>query len=60
MQGSGNVGGLAPNSFMRPAISGGISDIHGGIYNPQGIDIPDALSYLRLRALSRVMRASNL
>lgn len=49
IQGSGNVGGSA----ARLIHEGGyriiaISDIHGGIYNAQGLDIPDVLDFLRV------------
>jgi len=48
VQGSGNVGGIGArllhDSGYRVVA---ISDIHGGIYNPNGINIPDALEYLR-------------
>ncbi|MEY4167230.1 MAG: hypothetical protein RIR52_1054 [Acidobacteriota bacterium] len=47
IQGCGNVGGsvarLMHESGYRVIA---ISDIHGGIYNPGGLDIPDVLGYL--------------
>lgn len=48
VQGSGNVGGIGArllHEFGYKVVA--ISDIHGGIYNPNGIDIPDALEHLR-------------
>ena len=48
VQGSGNVGGIGAQLFYESGYKVvAISDIHGGIYNPKGINIPDALSYLR-------------
>jgi glutamate dehydrogenase (NAD(P)+) len=47
IQGSGNVGGTAARLM---SVTGykivAISDIHGGIYNPKGLDIPDVMNYL--------------
>ena len=47
IQGSGNVGGTAARLM---SVTGykvvAISDIHGGIYNPKGLDIPDVMSYM--------------
>src|SRR5258705_3860060 len=48
VQGSGNVGGIAAELLYEAGYKiVAISDIHGGIYNPNGIDIPNALKYLR-------------
>lgn len=48
VQGSGNVGGIGASLLHEAGYKVvGISDIHGGIYNPGGIDIPRALDYLR-------------
>ncbi|HEV2834926.1 MAG TPA: Glu/Leu/Phe/Val dehydrogenase [Pyrinomonadaceae bacterium] len=48
VQGSGNVGGIGAQLMHEAGYKVvAISDIHGGIYNPHGIDIPDALGYLR-------------
>ena len=48
VQGSGNVGGIGAELLHEAGYKVvAISDIHGGIYNPSGIDIPDALRYLR-------------
>jgi glutamate dehydrogenase (NAD(P)+) len=48
VQGSGNVGGIGAQLMHEAGYTVvAISDIHGGIYNPAGIDIPNALSYLR-------------
>ena len=47
VQGSGNVGGIGARLFHEAGYKVvAISDIHGGIYNPKGIDIPNALDYL--------------
>ena len=48
VQGSGNVGGIGArllHEYGYRVVA--ISDIHGGIYNPNGINIPNALEYLR-------------
>jgi glutamate dehydrogenase (NAD(P)+) len=48
VQGSGNVGGIAAELLHEAGFKiVAISDVHGGIYNPAGIDIPNALKYLR-------------
>jgi len=47
VQGSGNVGGIGAQLLHEAGYKVvAISDIHGGIYNPNGIDIPKALKYL--------------
>ena len=47
VQGSGNVGGIGAQLLHETGYKVvAISDIHGGIYNPNGIDIPEALRYL--------------
>jgi glutamate dehydrogenase (NAD(P)+) len=48
VQGSGNVGGIAAELLHEAGYKVvAISDVHGGIHNPEGIDIPSALKYLR-------------
>jgi glutamate dehydrogenase (NAD(P)+) len=48
VQGSGNVGGIGAELLHKTGYKVvAISDIHGGIYNRNGIDIPHALGYLR-------------
>jgi glutamate dehydrogenase (NAD(P)+) len=48
VQGSGNVGGIGAQLMHEAGYKVvAISDIHGGIHNPNGIDIPEALRYLR-------------
>jgi len=48
VQGSGNVGGIGAELLHNTGYKVvAISDIHGGIYNPNGIDIPEALKYLK-------------
>lgn len=47
IQGSGNVGGTAAKlMFEKGYRIVALSDIHGGIYNPRGIDIPAAMEYI--------------
>jgi len=47
VQGSGNVGGIGARLMHEAGYKVvAISDVHGGIYNPNGVDIPDALKYL--------------
>ncbi|HEX8097419.1 MAG TPA: Glu/Leu/Phe/Val dehydrogenase [Pyrinomonadaceae bacterium] len=47
VQGSGNVGGIGARLLHEAGYKVvAISDIHGGIYNPEGIDIPEALRHL--------------
>ncbi len=47
VQGSGNVGGIAAQLMHKTGYKiVALSDIHGGIYNPKGLDVNDALSYL--------------
>lgn len=48
IQGAGNVGGMAAQLMHRAGYRViAISDIHGGIYNPHGLDIPAALQYVK-------------
>lgn len=48
VQGSGNVGGIGARLMHDSGYKVvAISDILGGIYNPKGINIPEALEYLR-------------
>lgn len=48
VQGAGNVGGTAARLLHEAGYKViAISDIHGGIYNPNGLDIPAALDYLQ-------------
>jgi glutamate dehydrogenase (NAD(P)+) len=48
VQGSGNVGGIAAQLLHEAGFKVvGISDIHGGIYNQNGIDIPAAMKHLQ-------------
>src|SRR5215217_2264556 len=48
VQGSGNVGGIGAELLHKTGYKVvAISDIHGGIYNRNGIDIPEALKYLK-------------
>ena len=48
VQGSGNVGGIGARLLHEAGYRVvAISDVHGGIYNPNGIDIPAALAYLQ-------------
>jgi glutamate dehydrogenase (NAD(P)+) len=48
VQGSGNVGGIGARLLYEAGFKVvAISDIFGGIYNPDGIDIPAALTHLQ-------------
>src|SRR3954463_4707940 len=48
VQGSGNVGGIGARLLHQTGYKVvAISDIHGGIYNPNGIDIHEALIHLQ-------------
>jgi glutamate dehydrogenase (NAD(P)+) len=48
VQGSGNVGGIGATLLYEAGYKIiAISEIKNGIYNPNGIDIPEALAYLR-------------
>jgi glutamate dehydrogenase (NAD(P)+) len=48
VQGSGNVGGIGARLLHEAGYKVvAISDIFGGIYNPNGIDIPAALTHLQ-------------
>ena len=48
VQGSGNVGGIGARLLHEAGYKVvAISDIFGGIYNPEGIDIPAALTHLQ-------------
>ncbi|HEY6804296.1 MAG TPA: Glu/Leu/Phe/Val dehydrogenase [Pyrinomonadaceae bacterium] len=47
VQGSGNVGGIGARLLHEAGYKVvAVSDIHGGIYNKNGINIPEALDYL--------------
>src|SRR6476619_4316590 len=47
VQGSGNVGGIGAQLMHEAGYKViAISDVHGGIYNPEGINIPAALKHL--------------
>src|SRR5918911_338002 len=48
VQGSGNVGGIGARLLHEAGFKVvAISDIFGGVYNPDGIDIPAALTHLQ-------------
>jgi len=48
VQGAGNVGGIGAKLMHEKGYKViAISEINGGIYNPNGLDIPSALEYLR-------------
>ncbi len=47
VQGFGNVGGATARLFhQRGAVVVGVSDVAGGIANPQGLDIPAVIDHL--------------
>jgi glutamate dehydrogenase (NAD(P)+) len=48
VQGSGNVGGIGALLLHEAGFKVvGISDVHGGIHDPKGLDIPAALKHLQ-------------
>ena len=48
VQGSGNVGGIGARLLHEAGYKVvAISDVHGGIYDPAGLDVPSALSHLK-------------
>lgn len=48
VQGSGNVGGIGALLLHEAGYKVvALSDIHGGIYNPNGIDVPAAMKHLQ-------------
>ena len=48
VQGSGNVGGIGAELMHEKGYKViAISDVGGGIYNPNGLDIPQVLEYLK-------------
>jgi len=48
VQGSGNVGGIGAQLLHEAGFKVvGISDVHGGIHDPKGLDIPAALKHLQ-------------
>jgi glutamate dehydrogenase (NAD(P)+) len=50
VQGSGNVGGIGARLLHEAGYQVvAISDIHGGIYNRNGLNVPEALDYLQAR-----------
>jgi glutamate dehydrogenase (NAD(P)+) len=64
VQGSGNVGGIGAELMYNQGYKIiAISDIGGGIYNPNGLNIPEALKYLQenktLDGYPNVDRVSN-
>jgi glutamate dehydrogenase (NAD(P)+) len=64
VQGSGNVGGIGAQLLHEQGYKVvAISDVHGGIYNPNGIDIPAALKHLQttrsFEAYAGVERVTN-
>lgn len=47
IQGSGNVGGVAARLMHETGYQiVAVSDVHGGIYNSNGLDLPKAMSHL--------------
>ncbi len=59
IQGSGNVGGTAAGLMYETGYKiVALSDIHGGIYNPKGLDIPDAMQHLaKFKSLEKYPKA---
>ena len=47
VQGMGNVGSVSAHLLSKAGLKViGVSDVSGGLYNPEGLDIPGILSYL--------------
>ncbi|HZU02365.1 MAG TPA: Glu/Leu/Phe/Val dehydrogenase [Ktedonobacteraceae bacterium] len=64
IQGFGNVGSISARLLHQLGCKiVGLSDIHGGVYNPQGIDVPLALRYSKehgsLRGLPGTEQVTN-
>jgi glutamate dehydrogenase (NAD(P)+) len=59
VQGSGNVGGTAARLMHETGYKiVALSDIHGGIYNPRGLDLTDVMAYLvKHRSLEKYPQA---
>ncbi len=59
IQGSGNVGGTAARVMFETGYKVvALSDIHGGVYNPKGLDIPDVINHLaRNKSLEKYPKA---
>ena len=60
IQGFGNVGSetaIALSRYKAKIIA--ISDVSGGIYNPKGIDIAKALTYVRYQKCCTILMAEN-
>jgi glutamate dehydrogenase (NAD(P)+) len=50
VQGFGNVGSVTAKYLHMQGIKvTGVSDVHGAIYNPEGLDVPALLDYTRER-----------
>jgi glutamate dehydrogenase (NAD(P)+) len=50
VQGAGNVGGTAARLLHEAGYKVvGLSDVHGGVHDPQGLDVPAVMSYLAER-----------
>ncbi|HKE00166.1 MAG TPA: Glu/Leu/Phe/Val dehydrogenase [Planctomycetota bacterium] len=48
VQGSGNVGGIAAERYHELGYKVvALSDVHGGVYDPKGLDIPKAMAHLQ-------------
>ncbi len=64
VQGFGNVGGVAARQLFDSGYKVvAVSDVHGGIYNPDGIDIPRLQAYIsemgRVEGFSNCKNVSN-
>jgi glutamate dehydrogenase (NAD(P)+) len=50
IQGSGNVGGVAAERFHELGYKVvGISDVHGGLHNAKGLDVPALMKHLQTK-----------
>jgi len=48
IQGFGNVGSNAARIFQESGVTvTGVSDVHGGLYNAKGLDIPAVVDYVK-------------
>jgi glutamate dehydrogenase (NAD(P)+) len=50
VQGFGNVGSITAKYLDQQGVKVvGVSDVHGAIYNPQGLNVPELLAYTKER-----------
>jgi len=57
VQGFGNVGSIAAELLMKKGCRiNAISDVSGGLYNPDGLDIPDILRYINSKPRAPLLK----